>query len=130
MTIGGWATFILCAIAILLIGIALAVAADDKLWSSISIIISVILTVALFTGMRWYYNSTGSGQRAMIDQKSNLSGGIERVVNVYTANGDKIATYEGKIDLDTNDGGYIKFDFNGKRYIYYNCFVETIAAIN
>ena len=130
MTIGAWVTFILFTIVIFVIGIVIAVAADDKAWSPISIIISVILTVALFTGMRWYYNSTGSGQRAMIDQKSNISGGIERVVNVYTANGDKIATYEGKIDLDTNDGGYVKFDFNGKRYIYYNCFVETIATIN
>lgn len=130
MTIGGWVAFILIAIVIFLIGIALAIAADDKLWSPISIFISIILTIVLYTGIRWYYNSTGSGQRAMIDQKSNLSGGIERVVNVYTANGDKIATYEGKIDLDTNDGGYVKFDFNGKRYIYYNCFIETIAIIN
>lgn len=130
MTIGAWIAFFIFAIMILVIGIVLAVAADDKLWSSISIIISVILIIVLYTGMRWYYNSTGSGQRAMIDQKSNLSGGIERVVNVYTANGDKIATYEGKIDLDTNDGGYVKFDFNGKRYIYYNCFIETIATIN
>ncbi len=31
------------------------------------------------------------------------------------------------IDIETNDGGYVKFDFDGKRYIYYNCFVETIA---
>lgn len=42
----------------------------------------------------------------------------------------KLATYEGKIDIDTNDGGYVKFDFNGKRYIYYNCFVESIADID
>lgn len=34
------------------------------------------------------------------------------------------------IDIDTNDGGYVKFDFNGKRYIYYNCFVESIADID
>lgn len=28
------------------------------------------------------------------------------------------------------DGEYVKFDFDGKRYIYYNCFVESIADIN
>lgn len=33
-------------------------------------------------------------------------------------------------DIATNDGGYVKFDFNGKRYIYYNCFVESIADID
>ena len=32
--------------------------------------------------------------------------------------------------IDENDGGYIKFDFDGKRYIYYNCFVESIADID
>lgn len=42
----------------------------------------------------------------------------------------ELATYEGKIDIETNDGGYVKFDFDGKRYIYYNCFVESIADID
>jgi len=53
----------------------------------------------------------------------------ETPINVYTADGKLLATYEGKIDIDTNDGGYVKFDFNGKRYIYYNCFIETIAEL-
>lgn len=65
----------------------------------------------------------------MIDQASNLGNGMERTVTVYTANGDVIAQYEGHIDIDANDGGYVKFDFEGKRYIYYNCFVESIAVI-
>lgn len=91
--------------------------------------ISVILVVALLLGMLWYYKNTASGQRALTDQKSELANGLERTINVYTANGDLIASYNGKIDIDTNDGGYVKFDFEGKRYIYYNCFVESIAEI-
>lgn len=35
-----------------------------------------------------------------------------------------------KIDIETNDGGYVKFDYKGKRYMYYNCFVESIADID
>ena len=54
----------------------------------------------------------------------------QRTITVYTADGKELATYEGKIDIETNDGGYVKFDFNGKRYIYYNCFVESIADID
>ena len=91
--------------------------------------ICILLIAGVFFGMRWYFNNTASGQRALIDQKSNLSNGMDRIINVYTANGDLIATYEGQIDIDTNDGGYVKFDFEGKRYIYYNCFIETIAEI-
>ena len=55
---------------------------------------------------------------------------MQRTITVYTADGKELAIYEGKIDIDTNDGGYVKFDFNGKRYIYYNCFVESIADID
>lgn len=68
--------------------------------------------------------------RTVANIKSDISGGLQRTITVYTADGKKIANYEGKIDIDTNNGGYVKFDFDGKRYIYYNCFVETIADIN
>lgn len=91
--------------------------------------ITVVLIVALLCGMRWYFGNTAKGQRMMIDQKSGFGKGLERTVTVYTANGDMIAQYIGMIDIETNDGGYVKFDFEGKRYIYYNCFVETIAEI-
>lgn len=68
--------------------------------------------------------------RAVVNIKSDISGGLQRTITVYTADGKELATYEGKIDIETNSGGYVKFDFDGKRYIYYNCFVETIADIN
>lgn len=71
--------------------------------------------------------SCASMNRAWTDLKSDINGGLNRTITVYTANGDIIAQYQGKIDISTNNGGYVKFDFNGKRYIYYNCFVETIA---
>lgn len=68
-----------------------------------------------------------SWDRAVVDMKSDIGGGLNRVVNVYTADGELMATYSGKIDLEMTQGGYVKFDFEGKRYIYYNCFVESIA---
>ena len=68
-----------------------------------------------------------SVDRWCTDVKSDLNGGLNRVINVYTADGKVLASYEGRIDIETNDGGYVKFDYDGKRYIYYNCYVETIA---
>ena len=73
---------------------------------------------------------TAGFKRGVVDMKSNWNGGMNRVITVYTADGKKIAEYKGKIDIDTNDGGYVKFDYKGKRYIYYNCFVESIADID
>jgi len=78
--------------------------------------------------MHWYFTSTASGIRELNDERSNISNGLDRVVTVYTADGDIIAQYEGKIDLEMGKD-YVKFDWEGKRYIYYNCFVETIADI-
>ena len=68
-----------------------------------------------------------SMDRCGTDIKSDLNGGLNRIINVYTADGKKLASYEGRIDIETNDGGYVKFDYDGKRYVYYNCFVEMIA---
>ena len=84
--------------------------------------------IAIFCFGSWYYNNTASGIRALTDERSELRNGLDRTVTVYTADGNVIAQYEGKIDLEM-DQNYVKFDWEGKRYIYYNCFVETIAEI-
>jgi len=52
-------------------------------------------------------------------------GGLNRIVNVYSYDGKLIATYEGNIDLETNEEKVL-FDLNGKRYVYYNALVEVI----
>lgn len=88
-------------------------------------ILAVVLGLTLCFGM----TGCASLERGITDIKSNLTGGMQRTITVYTADGKELATYEGKIDMEANDGGYVKFDFNGKRYIYYNCFVESIADI-
>ena len=98
---------------------------SDKKFT-ISTIIGVVVLV-LVVGY-FIFNSQGC-QRTIVDFKSNFGGGLNRTINVYTADGRKLATYSGKIDLGENNGGYVKFDYDGKRYIYYNCFVESIADI-
>ena len=89
-------------------------------------ILAVVLGLTLCLGM----TGCASWDRMVTDMKSDVNGGMQRTITVYTADGKELATYEGKIDIDTNDGGYVKFDFNGKRYVYYNCFVESIADID
>ena len=131
MTILGWIGYAFVVIMTVLVCGALAMQLDLNVKAARRLVFSATFVVAIVTMlvMRWYFANTASGQRALTDQRSNLNNGIERTVTVYTANGDVIAQYEGKIDIAANDGGYIKFDFDGKRYIYYNCFVETIAAL-
>ena len=129
MTISGWVIYFLI---LAVIGFCVFCIYDSCFTSRdriLTVAIAVAIAVLLLVGMHWFFGNTASGQRMLIDERSELRQGIERVVTVYTADGKILAQYEGKIDLEQNDGGYVKFDLNGKRYIYYNCFVESIADI-
>jgi len=129
MTIEGWWGFAALAVLIGVCGFYSAVIADKKIWKAVFITATILLILGIFFGIHWIYNNTASGRRALISQKSELENGMERTITVYTADGKVIAQYKGKIDVEKNDGGYIMFDFEGKRYIYYNCFIECIGNI-
>lgn len=89
-------------------------------WAVI-ILISLGLIIALLYGL-----APSSLKRQVKDVKSDWTGGLDRHLTVYTANGEVLAEYDGKIDLEANESGVVKFDYKGKRYMYYNCFVEVI----
>lgn len=125
MTVSGWIVFALLAAIIGVFGYAFY----DSTESALAVVGASVAIVLLLGGMLWYFNGTASGKRAMVDQRSNFSNGMERTIKVYTADGNIIAEYTGKIDIEDNAGGYLLFDFEGKRYTYYNCFVESIAEI-
>lgn len=67
-----------------------------------------------------------STARACKSCSSDMNGGLDRIINVYSLDGQLIATYEGLIDIDDNSNGSIMFDLNGKRYVYYNAIIEVI----
>ena len=90
-------------------------------------IMNKLMKLALVSGITLSLVGCASLDRFGTDVKSDFSGGLNRVINVYTADGKLLRTFEGKIDIAANDGGYVKFDYKGKRYVYYNCFIETIA---
>ncbi|WP_026491414.1 MULTISPECIES: hypothetical protein [unclassified Butyrivibrio] len=61
-----------------------------------------------------------SVQRALKSINSEYSGGLDRTVTVYDYDGNEITSYTGKIDIeDTETGGKVKFDLDGKRTIIY-----------
>ena len=54
---------------------------------------------------------------------SSEFGGLNRVVSVYTYDGKLLRTYKGTLDIEFGEGGKVKFDLDGKRYIIYNAVV-------
>ena len=129
MTIDGWIMFALIAGCLVFAAVRGAVLCENIAARITIPVICVLATIGLLIGMLWYFGNTASGQRAINDQKSDLENGLERVIRVYTADGNIIAEYEGIIDIEGNDGGYVLFDYQGKRYTYYNCLIESIAEI-
>ena len=129
MTIAGWVLCITFSVGVIALCGAIFVGTSSTSTKILAVVSGIVACAIIFIVGFWYFNNTAAGQRQMIDQRSNLSNGLDRVVTVYTANGDVIAQYEGQIDIEANNGGYIKFDFEGKRYMYYNCFVESVANI-
>lgn len=94
---------------------------------SYKVFIAVVVTVIIV--IIGIFINSASFKRGVVDLKSDLTGGLNREINVYTADGQLIKHFEGKIDIDSEHDGAVKFDYNGKRYIYYNCFVETIGDL-
>ena len=62
-------------------------------------------------------------KRELKSINSNFSGGLNRVVSVYSYNGDLLREYEGKLDVQLSEGGKVMFDLNGKRIMLYNVVV-------
>ncbi len=92
------------------------------------IMAAVVVAIVLF-GI-WYFTGTASGKRTVNDLKSDFGNGLERTITVYTADGKVIDEFHGNIDMEGNDGGYVLFEFEGKRYTYYNCFVKSVAELD
>ena len=67
----------------------------------------------------WWCNNTEAGKRAFKTQDSNLNGGITREVKVYDVEGDLIASYKGKFDIEYDDDRILFDDEKGNRHIIY-----------
>ena len=96
----------------------------DKIKKIALAVVGVILVGVIIAGVIYFTRS--STQRALKDIESEYTGGLNRTVNVYSYDGKKIATYDGRVDIAENNNGVVKFQLKGKRYIYYNALVEVI----
>lgn len=95
-------------------------------WKTI-LVTAIVCAIALGIGACCY--NSQSIRRMGKDIKSDF-GGLDRTVTVYTADGKVLKTYKGKIDLESTDGGIVKFDLNNQRIMYYNCYVEVIENVD
>ncbi|WP_253956827.1 DUF5052 domain-containing protein [Paenibacillus oleatilyticus] len=89
-------------------------------------IFAVVLAAALIAILP----ACESMDRAVKTWNAEQNGGLDRIMKVYSYQGQLLATYEGKFDIQSNTdqnggttGSKILFDLNGKRHIIYNAIV-------
>ena len=123
-------------ITVVIVGIVAAIAAGTVLylcwaglWYKFNVpnwtqVFAIVLSIAIGIGAAVFYANTESGKAQIKSTKSGI-GGMERMLRVYTADGTLLAEYEGRFNIEDENGG-IMFDYDGKRHIYWNCFVESI----
>lgn len=118
MTIGMWALVIVT----LLAGGAITAfliwwAVDEKsIGATILGVIIAICTLAICIGIVWFCSTSESGKRALKEQQSDLNGGLQRTVTLYSYDGEKIKSWTGKFDVSSSETETY-FDIDGKRVI-------------
>ena len=88
----------------------------------IALVIEIVLMIAIVGGCAIYNTRTESGKRHLKTWESETTGGIDRTITVYDIEGEEIAKYQGRFDIEesSQEGVVkIKFDCDGKRHIIY-----------
>ena len=81
-------------------------------------IMGIIIAVALAIGTVAGMSGCASCSRFGKSLESNISGGMERKVTVYSNTGEVVYEDEGKIDLQVSEeGGHVVYDKDGKRTV-------------
>lgn len=117
---------------LLLIGGCCFLADSEGKIIAIALLVGIIICGIMWGITAWYYNNTEEGKRAFKTQQSNFNGGITREVKVYDVEGDLIAEYKGKFDIEYDDDRILFDDENGNRHIIYyptgNVIIDEIGG--
>ncbi len=127
--IGAWIGIILTLCCGAGTAIAIGCMAETKKGRTGGIIACIVFSLALAGLIFWWLYATEGGARAQKTFKSETTGGLYRVVTVYDMEGEQLAVYKGKFDIEEKqEEGVVKvkFDMDGKRHIIY-CSTGTVT---
>lgn len=116
MTIAGWVFFGFLAFMVIIGAAWIWTDVDTTSGKVLTGLIAALLIFGMLAGFRLYFKNSASGQRALKTQESNFGGGLNRVVEVYSYDGDLIKSWSGEFDVTENDQETF-FDIDGRRVI-------------
>ena len=122
MTVGGIILCILGTLVVIVIAglIAYSLMDNDYKVGALGVVaVGMAIIAGIWVFGNWWYTGTEEGKRALKTQDSNFNGGITREVMVYDMDGDLLAEYRGKFDIEYSDERIMFDDENGQRHIIY-----------
>ena len=119
MTYGAIIACSIITLILIIVGLGVGFSAGGVKETLVGGIIGVLISLIVWVCVGWYYNSTEAGKRARKSQDSNFNGGIIRRVRVYDMDGDLLAEYTGKFDVDYGDERILFDDENNQRHVIY-----------
>ena len=127
MTLFGILTLAALILLIIYITVILIKAAPSTKFKVSRAFVAFLLIGLLIGGFYSFYHHTATGQEILHEYTSRLDDNTAYIVNVYSNSGDILANYNGNIKIDIYGDNYLKFQYNGRDYIYYNCDIEIIS---
>ena len=121
-TLADWIIFIVLFICAVCAFVCVQAAEAELKTKVIVLLIELVLMIAVVGGCAIYNTRTETGKRHIKSWESETSGGIDRTITVYDIEGEEVAKYSGRFDIEesSQEGVVkIKFDCDGKRHIIY-----------
>ena len=121
-TLADWIIFIVLFICAVCAFVGVQAAEAELKTKVIVLLMELVLMIAVVGGCAIYNTRTESGKRHIKSWESETSGGIDRTITVYDIEGEEVAKYSGRFDIEesSQEGVVkIKFDCDGKRHIIY-----------
>lgn len=125
LTLGQWIVAGIIAIGVIcIVGYLMY---DEEFKSAIIVLLIGLIIEALFVGfLSWYNTKTAGGVRHYKDYVSNMENGLNRSIDIYAEDGRQIYHYDGKIDIEDNNGYILFEDEDHKRHIIYYGALDTV----
>lgn len=112
-----------------IVGAIMSIVCCDSNLGKVGLTAAILIVAIGLSGVTfWHLYYTESGKREQKTFQSEIGGGLYRVVKVYDMQGEQIAEYKGKFDVEeqqTEGVTKIKFDLDGERHIIY-CSTGTV----
>lgn len=95
---------------------------------SVMVALTTVCVIVCIASVFTAINHTEGGKRWKKDLQSEFDGGLQRTITIYNQDGEILKSYEGKMDIQSNEGNKIAFVMDSVKYIIYKGDFDTVIV--